>query len=81
MSNAGNDFMKGTGYPDYSTVDLVLRVPEPPYELPVKEGAEGHQAAGPKKVQAAKAGKARNDSLGYRELGAARVLLPVGNRP
>ena len=38
MKNAGRDFMWGTRYPDFSTVDLVLRVPEPAHELPVKEG-------------------------------------------
>ena len=36
MNNIGKEFINGTRYPDYSTVDLVVRVPEPPHELPVK---------------------------------------------
>jgi SagB-type dehydrogenase family enzyme len=38
MATVGKDFISGTRYPDYSTVDLVLRVPEPLPELPVREG-------------------------------------------
>jgi SagB-type dehydrogenase family enzyme len=38
MKNIGKEFIENTRYPDYSTVDLVLRKPEPPHELPVTEG-------------------------------------------
>jgi SagB-type dehydrogenase family enzyme len=57
MSDIGNDFMKGTGYPDYSTVDLVLRVPEPPLELPAKEGQKVIKLPDPKKFKLPKQGK------------------------
>jgi SagB-type dehydrogenase family enzyme len=40
MTNPGIDFMEKTRYPDFSTVDMILRVPEPPNELPVPEGAK-----------------------------------------
>jgi len=40
MKNIGKNFIEGTRYPDYSTVDLVLRKPEPPHELPLKPGQE-----------------------------------------
>jgi len=51
MSNIGREFIKGTQYPDYSTVDLVLRVPEPPKELPVKEGQTVIKLPSPKKIK------------------------------
>jgi SagB-type dehydrogenase family enzyme len=51
MTNVGKDFIKGTQYPDYSTVDLVLRVPEPPHELPVKEGQTIIKLPSPKKIR------------------------------
>jgi len=51
MKNAGRDFMWGTRYPDFSTVDLVLRVPEPAHELPVKEGQAVIQLPAIKKVK------------------------------
>jgi len=51
MNNVGNEFIKGTRYPDYSTVDLVLRVPEPPHELPVKEGQKKIRLPSPKKFK------------------------------
>ena len=38
MKNVGKEFIDGTRYPDYSTVDLVLRVPEPPHEIPTRDG-------------------------------------------
>ncbi len=38
MNMIGKKFIEGTRYPDYSTVDLVVRVPEPPHEIPVREG-------------------------------------------
>lgn len=37
MKEIGKQFITGTRYPDYSTVDLVLRVPEPAHELPVRK--------------------------------------------
>lgn len=39
MKNVGTDFIEGTRYPVYSSFDLVQRVPEPPAELSVPEGA------------------------------------------
>jgi SagB-type dehydrogenase family enzyme len=51
MSNVGKDFMWGTRYPDFSTVDLVLRVPEPALEIPPREGQEIIKLPAPKKVK------------------------------
>ncbi|MGB7789205.1 SagB/ThcOx family dehydrogenase [Methanoregula sp.] len=51
MNDIGNAFIKGTRYPDYSTVDLVLRVPEPPHELPVREGQKVIKLPNPKKFK------------------------------
>lgn len=51
MNKVAQDFIAGTRYPDYSTVDLVLRVPEPPHELPLKEGQEIIKLISPKKVR------------------------------
>jgi SagB-type dehydrogenase family enzyme len=51
MKNIGKEFINGTKYPDYSTVDLVLRVPEPPRELPVKEGQTVIRLPSPKKFR------------------------------
>ena len=51
MSNPGKDFMRGTRYPDFSTVDLVLRVPEPVHEIPPKEGQTVIRLPAPKKVK------------------------------
>ena len=51
MSNAGKNFLRGTRYPDFSTVDLVLRVPEPASELPVKDGQTVIKLPAPKKVR------------------------------
>ena len=51
MKNPGKDFIEGTRYPDYSTVDLVLRVPEPPHELPLKGGQETIRLPNPKKFK------------------------------
>ncbi|OPY35532.1 MAG: Nitroreductase family protein [Methanoregula sp. PtaU1.Bin051] len=39
MKNVGTDFIQGTRYPDYSTFDSILGIPEPSSELPVPEGA------------------------------------------
>ena len=51
MKNIGKEFIKGTIYPDYSTVDLLLRIPEPPKELPVREGQTVIRLPGPKKFK------------------------------
>lgn len=54
MTDAGMTFILGTKYPDYSTVDLVLRKPEPPAELPVPEGARIIELPDPKKIKVPK---------------------------
>jgi SagB-type dehydrogenase family enzyme len=51
MKDIGKEFIQGTKYPDYSTVDLVLRVPEPPHELPVREGQTVIKLPSPKKFK------------------------------
>ena len=51
MNDIGNAFIKGTAVPDFSTVDLVLRVPEPPHELPVREGQTVIKLPSPKKFK------------------------------
>ncbi|MGA2161725.1 MAG: SagB/ThcOx family dehydrogenase [Methanoregula sp.] len=51
MNDIGNAFIKGTRYPDFSTVDLVLRVPEPPHELPVREGQTIIKLPSPKRFK------------------------------
>nr|WP_321351155.1 SagB/ThcOx family dehydrogenase [uncultured Methanoregula sp.] len=51
MNKVGNDFINGTRCPDYSTVDLVLRVPEPPHELPVKKGQTVIKLPSPKRIK------------------------------
>ena len=51
MNTVGKEFIKGTRYPDYSTVDLVLRVPEPPHELPLKEGQVVIKLPNPKRFK------------------------------
>lgn len=54
MTDIGTEFIAGTKYPDFSTVDLVLRKPEPPAELPVPEGAAVIKLPDPKKVKVPK---------------------------
>ena len=51
MNDIGNTFIKGTRYPDFSTVDLILRVPEPPHELPVREGQTIIKLPSPKRFK------------------------------
>jgi SagB-type dehydrogenase family enzyme len=51
MKNIGKEFINGTQYPDYSTVDLVLRVPEPPHQLPVREGQAIIKLPSPKRFK------------------------------
>lgn len=40
MTDPGIEFLQKTRYPDFSTVDLILRIPEPQKELPVPDGAQ-----------------------------------------
>lgn len=51
MNKIGKEFINGTRYPDYSTVDLVVRVKEPPHELPVKEDQVVIKLPNPKKIK------------------------------
>lgn len=51
MKNIGKEFIQGTQYPDYSTVDLVLRVPEPPRELPVRKNQTIIKLPSPKRIK------------------------------
>jgi SagB-type dehydrogenase family enzyme len=51
MKNPGKEFIEGTRYPDYSTVDLVLRVPEPPYEVPARSDQTVIKLPSPKKFK------------------------------
>jgi SagB-type dehydrogenase family enzyme len=51
MTNIGKEFIDGTRYPDYSTVDLVLRKPEPLHELPPKPKQEKIKLPNPKKFK------------------------------
>ncbi|HII99307.1 MAG TPA: SagB/ThcOx family dehydrogenase [Methanoregula sp.] len=51
MKEIGKQFIQGTRYPDYSTVDLVLRVPEPPHELPVQKDQLVIKLPSPKKFK------------------------------
>jgi len=51
MKNIGNEFIRGTRYPDYSTVDLVLRVPQPPHELPAGKEKTVIKLPSPKKFK------------------------------
>jgi SagB-type dehydrogenase family enzyme len=51
MNDIGNEFMRNTRYPDFSTVDLIRRVPEPPGEFPVPAGAKVIKLPTPKKVK------------------------------
>lgn len=49
MNKIAQEFICGTRYPDYSTVDIVLRIPEPLHELPLREGQEKIKLPGVKK--------------------------------
>lgn len=51
MTSIGKEFIEGTRYPDYSTVDLVLRKPEPPHELPLKPKQVKIKLSNPKKFK------------------------------
>ena len=50
MEDIGPEFIRKTRYPDFSTVDLIKRVPQPPFELPVPEGAVVQKLPDPGKV-------------------------------
>jgi SagB-type dehydrogenase family enzyme len=51
MKNVGADFIKGTRIPDFATVDMIQRVPEPPSELPVLEGSEIIKLPNPQRIK------------------------------
>ena len=51
MTNPGKEFMEKTRYPDYSTVDMILRVPEPPPELPVPKGTKPIKLPNPNRIR------------------------------
>jgi SagB-type dehydrogenase family enzyme len=53
MINPGDEFMEKTGYPDFSTVDMILRIPEPPSEMPVPEGANIIKLPLPRRIKVA----------------------------
>jgi SagB-type dehydrogenase family enzyme len=48
MTNPGIEFLEKTKYPDFSTVDMILRKPEPEREIPVPEGAQVIRLPNPK---------------------------------
>ncbi len=50
MEKTGADIIWRTRYPDFSTVDLIQRIPEPPCELPVPEGVEVIKLPNPKRI-------------------------------
>lgn len=51
MKDPGIEFLEKTRYPDFSTVDLILRIPEPPKELPVLDGAQLIKLPNPKRIK------------------------------
>jgi len=51
MKNVGTEFINGTRYPVYSSVDHIQGVPEPPAELPVPEGATVIRLPHPKRIK------------------------------
>jgi SagB-type dehydrogenase family enzyme len=51
MTNAGIEFLEKTRYPDFSTVDMILRVPEPENEIPVLDGAKVILLPNPKRMK------------------------------
>jgi len=51
MNNPGTEFIKKTRYPDFSTVDMILRIPEPPQGIPVPEGAKVIKLPNPKRIK------------------------------
>ncbi len=51
MTNPGKEFMENTSYPDFSTFDMILRVPEPPPENSVPEDAKIIKLPSPKRIK------------------------------
>jgi len=51
MTDPGIEFLEKTRYPDFSTVDLILRVPEPQRELPVPDDARVIKLPNPQRVK------------------------------
>nr|ARX76882.1 putative SagB-type dehydrogenase [uncultured archaeon] len=51
MKSVGTDFINGTRYPDYSTFDCILGIPEPPAELPAPEGTTVIKLPSPKRIK------------------------------
>lgn len=50
MKDPGIEFLAKTTYPDFSTIDMIRRVPEPPSEQPVPEGAKVLNLPPPEKI-------------------------------
>ena len=51
MTDPGKEFMERTRYPDFSTVDMILRVPEPLPEHPVPADAKVIRLPSPKRIR------------------------------
>ncbi|MCK9592430.1 MAG: SagB/ThcOx family dehydrogenase [Methanoregula sp.] len=51
MENVGSDFINGTRYPVYSSIDQIQGVPEPPAELKIPEGATVIKLPSPKRFK------------------------------
>jgi len=51
MTDPGIEFLEKTRYPDFSTVDLILRVPEPQKELPVPDDARVIRLPNPQRIK------------------------------
>jgi SagB-type dehydrogenase family enzyme len=51
MKSVGTDFINGTRYPDYSTFDCILGIPEPPAELPAPKGTTVIKLPSPKRIK------------------------------
>lgn len=51
MRRVVTDFINGTKYPDYSSFDSILGIPEPAAELPVPEGATVIKLPSPKRIK------------------------------
>lgn len=51
MTDPGIEFLEKTKYPDFSTVDMILRIPEPAKELPVPADAQVIKLPSPKHIK------------------------------
>lgn len=51
MTNPGKEFMENTSYPDFSTFDMILRVPEPRKENSIPEDAKIIKLPSPKRIK------------------------------